>query len=93
MLEEGDRIRIGDTTFRFTRDSLPKGVKMAKLGEGEEDALARRSTVSLRKVKAGTRNEVTGDQPAGQPQRPRMVAVMLGTAALVAAAAWFIFGR
>ena len=93
MLEEGDRIRIGDTTFRFTRDSLPQGVKLAKLGEGEEDALARRSTVTLRAVKGGVRNEDTGDQPAGQPQRPRMVAVMLGTAALVAAAAWFIFGR
>ena len=94
MLEEGDRIRIGDTTLRFTRDALPQGVSVAKLGEGEEDALARRSTVTLRTVRAGSRNnEDTGDQPVAQPERPRMVAVMLGTAALVAAAAWFIFGR
>ena len=93
MLEEGDRIRIGGSTFRFTRDSLPQGVKMAKLGEGQEDELARRNTVSLHTVRPGARSEDTGDLPAGQPQRPRMVAVMLGTAALVAAAAWFIFGR
>lgn len=93
MLEEGDRIRIGDTTVRFTRDALPQGVSMAKLGEGEEDTLARRSTVSLRTVKSGARNEDTGDRSAAHPERPRMVAVMLGTAALVAAAAWFIFGR
>jgi pSer/pThr/pTyr-binding forkhead associated (FHA) protein len=93
MLEEGDRIRIGDTTFRFTRDALPQGIKMAKLGEGEEDALAKRSTVTLRTVKQGSRSEITGDQAVGQPEKPRMVAVMLGTAVLVAAAAWFIFGR
>jgi pSer/pThr/pTyr-binding forkhead associated (FHA) protein len=93
MLEEGDRIRIGDTTLKFTREALPQGMAIAKLGEGEEDALARRSTVTLRAVRAGARNEDTGDQPATQPERPRMVAVMLGTAALVAAAAWFIFGR
>ena len=93
MLEEGDRIRIGGSTFRFTRDALPKGVTTAKLGEGEEDTVARRSTVSLRAVKAGSRSEDTGDQMATQPERPRMVAVMLGTAALVAAAAWFIFSR
>jgi predicted component of type VI protein secretion system len=93
MLEEGDKIRIGDTTLRFTRDALPQGITVAKLGEGEEDALARRSTVTLRAVKGGPRNEDTGDRDAAQPERPRMVAVMLGTAALVAAAAWFIFGR
>ena len=93
MLEEGDRIRIGDTTLKFTREALPQGTSIAKLGEGEEDALARRSTVTLRTVRAGARSEDTGDQPATQPERPRMVAVMLGTAVLVAAAAWFIFGR
>lgn len=94
MLEEGDRIRIGDTTLRFTREALPQGITKAKLGEGEEDALARRSTVTLRTVKAGSRNEDTGDRmTAGKPERPRMMAVILGTAALVAAAAWFMFGR
>ena len=93
MLEEGDKIRIGDTTFRFTREALPQGITVAKLGEGEEDALARRSTVTLRTVKAGARSEDTGDQAVQRPERPRMVAVALGTAALVAAAAWFIFGR
>jgi pSer/pThr/pTyr-binding forkhead associated (FHA) protein len=94
MLEEGDRIRIGDTTFKFTREALGQGITVAKLGEGEEDALARRSTVTLRTVKHGSPNEDTGDNMrAGNPERPRMVAVMLGTAALVAAAAWFIFGR
>ena len=95
MLEEGDRIRIGDTTFRFTRDALPQGITKAKLGEGEEDALARRSTVTLRTVKGGSRaSEDTGDRmAAGTPERPRMLAVVLGTAALVAAAAWFMFGR
>jgi predicted component of type VI protein secretion system len=90
VLEEGDRIRIGDTTFRFTCDALPQGVTVARLGEAEEDALARRSTITLRTVKD---REVTADGGLKEPERPRMMAVALGTVALIAAAAWFMFGR
>ncbi len=89
MMEEGDVIRIGNASFRFTRE-LPKGMALAKPGDVEEDALARRSTVNLRAVKG---RETTGDMEASEPRRPRMVAVALGTVALVAAAAWFILGR
>lgn len=92
MLAEGDMIKIGATTFRFTRDPLPKGVTRAKLGDQEEDALARRSTVTLRAVKAGIR-ENTGEIESAQPQRPRMMMVVVGTAVLLAAAAYFVFGR
>jgi len=92
MLTEGDVIKIGGTTFRFTRDPLPKGVTRAKLMDQEEDSLARRSTVTLRTVKAGSR-ENTGGGREIRPERPRMMVVVVGTAVLLAAAAYFVFGR
>lgn len=90
MLEEGDVVRIGNATFRFTSEPLPKGISIAKPADVEEDTMARRSTASLRTVKG---RETTGDVEVSGPRRPRMVAVALGTVALVAAAAWFILGR
>ena len=58
---------------------------------GKSTTVVKPPWAAARAPGAGRQN--TGDQPATQPERPRMVAVMLGTAALVAAAAWFIFGR
>ena len=93
LLVEGDVIRIGATNFRFTRDPLPQGVKTARLGGQEEDTVARRSTETIRAVGARSR-ESTGEMPTGgPPERPRMMMVVLGTAALLAAAAYFVFGR
>ena len=45
MLQEGDRIDIGDTTFVFTR-TLPQGVAVADMStDAEEEIVTRRSTV------------------------------------------------
>ncbi len=92
LLAEGDIIRIGTTNFRFTRDALPKGVAVARLGGAEEDTVARRSTETLRAVRLGGRED-TGDMPASDAQRPRMAYLLAGTAVLLAAAAYFVFGR
>lgn len=92
LLAEGDVIRIGSTNFRFTRGELPKGVTVTRLGGQEEDSLTRKSTETLRAVKLGGREE-TGETSVTEPQRPRMMMVVAGTAVLVAAAAYFIFGR
>ena len=91
MLVEGDMIRIGATTFRFTRGALPEGVRVAKLGDQEDDSVARRPTETLATV--GTGREVTGEGRESQPGRPRMMMVLLGTVALLAAAAYFVFGQ
>ena len=92
LLAEGDIIRIGTTNFRFTRGELPQGVSIARVAEQEEDALARRSTVTLRTVRAGV-GEDTGEGAASTPERPRMMAVVVGTVVLLAAAAYYVFGR
>ena len=92
LLVDGDVIRIGATNFRFTRDALPQGVKTARLGGQEEDTIAKRSTETIRAVRLGGREE-TGETHAGDAKRPRMTMVLLGTAALLAAAAYFVFGR
>jgi pSer/pThr/pTyr-binding forkhead associated (FHA) protein len=89
MLEEGDLIRIGGTTFRFTRGELPAGVKQAKLGDHDDDTLARRSTTNLRTVRS---TETTGTRAGVSSGRGGMLAVALGVAAL-AAAAYYMLGR
>lgn len=91
LLAEGDVIRIGTSNFRFTRGGLPQGVAIARITEQEEDALARRSTVTLRTVRAG--NDNTGEVPASDPGAPRRMFVVAGTVALLAAAAYYMFGR
>jgi pSer/pThr/pTyr-binding forkhead associated (FHA) protein len=88
MLEEGDLIRIGGTTFRFTRGPLPDGMKQAKLGEHDDDTLARRSTTNLQTV----RGETTGTGAPASSGRGGMIAVALGVAAL-AVAAYLMFAR
>jgi predicted component of type VI protein secretion system len=92
LLAEGDVIRIGATSFRFSRGALPQGVAVAKIGDQEEDALARRSTVTLRTVK-GTDRDETGDVARGDPARPRMTVVIVGTVVLLAAAAYYVFSQ
>ena len=91
LLAEGDVIRIGTANFRFTREPLPQGVSIARVADQEEDALARRSTVTLRTVRAG--NDNTGEGHAASPERPRMMVVVVGTVVLLAAAAYYMFGR
>ena len=92
LLAEGDVIRIGTTNFRFTRDDLPQGVSIARVADQEEDALARRSTVTLRTVRAGHADD-TGEGLSTTPDRPRMMIVVVGTVVLLAAAAYYVFGR
>lgn len=90
LLAEGDVIRIGTTNFRFTRDALPQGVSIARVADQEEDALARRSTVTLRTVRAGGAD--TGEGPSSSG-RPRMMFLVVATVVLLAAAAYFVFGQ
>ena len=92
VLAEGDVIRIGTSNFRFTRGELPQGVTIAHVAEQEEDALARRSTVTLRTVRSRAGDD-TGEMGATSPERPKMTAVVVGTVALLAAAAYYMFGR
>jgi predicted component of type VI protein secretion system len=92
LLAEGDVIRIGTTNFHFTRGELPQGVAIARVADQEEDALARRSTVTLRTVRAGGADD-TGEGLTPASQRPRMMVVVVGTVVLLAAAAYYVFGR
>jgi pSer/pThr/pTyr-binding forkhead associated (FHA) protein len=84
VLEDGDTIQIGSSTFRFTRGAVPDGVMVGKLGEQEADAVARRTTVAVGEI----RDEVIDDEPR---RRPGFLVVVVAAAMLLALAAWFVF--
>jgi hypothetical protein len=44
MLKEGDAIHIGGTTFSFTKNALPGGVRLVDLEDYKDDSFSRRST-------------------------------------------------
>jgi len=78
LLVEGDQIVIGDTTFTFTREPLPGGVRPVQFEDHDDDAFSRRSTQLAQRavtMEAGKYYE---------PQRKLPVLPILIGAALVA---------
>jgi len=86
-LEDGDRIAVGTMEFTFRRGRLPLGVSVVDTVSSEStdpDAMSRRTTIT---------NPILGGsqtQPARKKNFP--VSLVLLTV-MLAAAAWFLFGR
>jgi hypothetical protein len=75
MLKEGDQIQIGGTTFTFTKNPLPGGVRLVDLEDFQDDSFSRRSTQLYAKT-------VTGDMPKLQ-SGPKLSPLVLGVGAIV----------
>jgi predicted component of type VI protein secretion system len=83
MLREGDEIRIGRSTFTFTRDKVPPGMKVVDLEEHADESFARRETVVYQKVVTGSQDAfVIKRSPV--PMLVGIVIVLLGVVALFA---------
>ena len=83
MLEEGDRITIGDATLRFTT-TMPTGMPFMRGGDGAEDTLARDET------RTSDRYDASG-APSGR--RPALVAATIVAAAAVVTALAYLLRR
>lgn len=87
VLEEGDRLEIGDTSFRFTQQPLAAGVRVVDAADEVDPALTQRATSSH----PAQRDENTGE--GARYKRPRSVPIaLLGIIVLVliAVAALFV---
>ena len=84
VLEEGDRIEIGDAELRFTRVALPAGITVTEGGTDVDVAMARRPTTTL-----GTIEDFTAI-PASRRTSPLVIALVV-LAVLVAA--YLLFWR
>jgi pSer/pThr/pTyr-binding forkhead associated (FHA) protein len=84
VLQEGDRLTIGDTELRFSRGPLPPGTDVTEGASEVDVAQARRPTTTL-----GTIEDLTAI-PASRRTSPMLVTVLV-VAALVGA--WLVFGR
>jgi predicted component of type VI protein secretion system len=83
MLREGDEIRVGRASFKFTRESVPQGMKVVDLEEHADSSFARRETVVYQKA-------VTGSQEEFVIRRSPMP-MLLGVAAVIAGVvAWLV---
>ena len=86
MLQEGDRVEIGDTTFVFTRN-LPQGMAVADMAtDAEEEVVTRRATVVGNAVSVS--DHPTGPDAGGGSKTPIFVIVGL---IVLGAIAYFVF--
>ncbi len=77
MLKEGDSIQIGGTTFTFTKNPLPGGVRLVDLEDYKDDSFSRRSTQLYARTVTGE----VGKLKSG----PRLSPVLLGVGAIILA--------
>jgi predicted component of type VI protein secretion system len=84
VLEEGDRIEIGDTEMRFTRAALPPGIEVTEGGTDVDVAMARRPTTTL-----GTIDDFTAIPPSRRTS-PLVIALVV---LAVIAGAYMLFWR
>ena len=50
LLQEGDLIQIGETTFSFSRSALPNGIRPVQFEDHDDDSFSRRSTQLAQKA-------------------------------------------
>jgi pSer/pThr/pTyr-binding forkhead associated (FHA) protein len=81
LLEEGDRIQVGDQTFRFTREPLGGGVTPVPLGGAseEDDKLSRRATQYSSRAVTGSGRTVPGPE-SSRPLLPIIVVIAVAIA-------------
>jgi pSer/pThr/pTyr-binding forkhead associated (FHA) protein len=81
LLEEGDRIMVGDQTFRFTREPLGGGVTPVPLGGAseEDDKLSRRATQYSSRAVTGSGRTVPGPE-SSRPLLPIIVVIAVAIA-------------
>lgn len=89
LLEEGDKIEIGSTTLRFTREGTPPAGFTVFQGADDsgDDTGTRRATVVAAQA-------VTGEEPSYRGTSPGrfLIPIGLGVAALIALALWLLSG-
>lgn len=81
LLEEGDRVQVGDQTFRFTREPLTGGITQVPLGgaSDEDDKLSRRATQISSRAVTGNARAVPGPT-SGRPLLPIIVVIAVAIA-------------
>lgn len=81
LLEEGDRIQVGDQTFRFTREPLTGGITQVPLGGAtdEDDKLSRRATQISSRAVTGSGRTVPGPE-SSRPLLPIIVVIAVAVA-------------
>jgi predicted component of type VI protein secretion system len=87
MLQEGDRVEVGDTSFVFTR-TLPQGIAVADMSEdAAEEVVTRRSTVMANAVDM---KDIPSERASASGSKlPIIIAVVV----VVLVAVYFLFMR
>lgn len=79
MLEEGDLIGIGDTTFTFTRNPLPASIRSVQFEDHTDDAFSRKNTVLATNIVTAE----LGKYPGRRRSRSPLVPWLVGSAVVV----------
>ena len=83
ILVEGDQIAIGDTTFTFTREPLPSGVRPVQFEDHDDDAFSRRSTQLAQRAVTLEAGRYADESSRRFPVFPMLVGAAIGSILLV----------
>ena len=88
LLREGDQITMGDTTFTFTANEMPPGIRPVQFEDHEDDAFSRKNTQLAQRVITSEH----GKFARGNRKQLPLVPILIGAAIVVVALLlYFVF--
>jgi len=81
LLREGDLITMGDTTFTFTANEMPLGIRPVQFEDHEDDAFSRKNTQLAQRVITSEH----GKFARGNRKQLPLVPILIGAAIVVVA--------
>lgn len=88
MLREGDQIAIGDTTFTFSANPMPPGIRPVQFEDHEDDAFSRKNTQLAQR----TITSEHGKYARGSRKQLPLIPILIGAAVVVVALMlYFVF--
>jgi predicted component of type VI protein secretion system len=88
LLREGDQISMGDTTFTFTANGMPPGIRPVQFEDHEDDAFSRKNTQLAQRVIT----QEHGKYARGNKKQLPVVPLLIGAAVvLIAVILYFVF--
>jgi len=88
LLREGDQITMGDTTFTFTANPMPPGVRAVQFEDHEDDAFSRKNTQLAQRVIT----QEHGKYKRGPGKQLPLIPILIGAAVVVIAIIlYFVF--
>ncbi|MEO8878966.1 MAG: hypothetical protein ABI446_01065, partial [Gemmatimonadaceae bacterium] len=89
LLREGDQIQMGDTTFTFSAQPMPPGIRSVQFEDHEDDAFSRKNTQLAQRAVTMEHGKYAKSQKKPLP----LVQIIVGAAAVILLLVLFLVFR